>query len=657
MLLGIDGADPVFMKSLMEADRLPNIQKLADMGAAHTNYEMLGAMPTITPPCWSTLGNGAYPGTHGITCFWTHFRGRALDEIEFGMNSRIVKAETIWDLYARNGHKVLVYHYPTAWPPSEDPEVLKNIIMVDGTCPETPFFTAQVDYEKVVEADENSDLKSPKFTACEVDESGAGCFMTEEISHDKGNTSLKMTSLVLSNEDGIDGENGASGKHDLVETAIKPATGWAAAPEGAKEFAIIVNKGDTRRYGLILPNEKGEYDRVAIYRRKKDTEPMVVVNTTDWSECVHDVYIQDDKDVRIGRYYRIINLSPDGSKLRLYIGYAVNLDDFHLIYPEEVGQELFDKFGVIPFISHSTLHDKELAQIVLESWVRQARWHAQTMKYLIDKYNPSLVYTHLHSVDLMGHLFTRNLRPRYEGNEFFRELMAKSYELSDEWLGEFLPYLEDGKTSIVLVSDHGLTAGEEEPPLLGDAWGINAGIMSELGYVGLNFDEKGNASIDWSKTTAVAQRSGYIYINLKGRDPEGIVEPADYDQLVTKIIDDLYNYRDKETGKRIVSFALRAQDMPIIGLGGENCGDIYYTLEPDFNRIHGDSTPSCGTHGTSVMSIFIAAGAGIKENHRTERVIRQVDIVPTIAELMEGPVPAHCEGGTLYQILKKHQRD
>ena len=94
---------------------------------------------------------------------------------------------------------------------------------------------------------------------------------------------------------------------------------------------------------------------------------MVVVNTTDWSECVYDVYKQDGKDVRIGRYYRIMHLASDGSELRLYISFAANLDDFHLIHPEELGRELFDKFGVIPFVSHSTSHDKELAQIVLES--------------------------------------------------------------------------------------------------------------------------------------------------------------------------------------------------------------------------------------------------------------------------------------------------
>ena len=73
-------------------------------------------------------------------------------------------------------------------------------------------------------------------------------------------------------------------------------------------------------------------------------------------------------------------------------------------------------------------------------------------------------------------------------------------------------------------------------------------------------DENGNDNhkIDWSKTTAVAPRGNHIYLNLKGRNPKGIVDPADQYELERKIIDDLYNYR--MNGKRIVNIALRNKD-------------------------------------------------------------------------------------------------
>ena len=60
---------------------------------------------------------------------------------------------------------------------------------------------------------------------------------------------------------------------DIINSPIKPATGWTNAPEGAKEFIILTSAGLTRRYCLILPNEQDIYDRVAIYKSKKDEQP------------------------------------------------------------------------------------------------------------------------------------------------------------------------------------------------------------------------------------------------------------------------------------------------------------------------------------------------------------------------------------------------
>ena len=74
-------------------------------------------------------------------------------------------------------------------------------------------------------------------------------------------------------------------------------------------------------------------------------------------------------------------------------------------------------------------------------------------------------------------------------------------------------------------------------------------------------------TIDWSQTRAIQSRSSYIYINLKGRDPEGIVEPADYEALREKIIDDLYAYRDPVHGRRVVAFAMTMEAVSYTHLG------------------------------------------------------------------------------------------
>lgn len=56
---------------------------------------------------------------------------------------------------------------------------------------------------------------------------------------------------------------------------------------------------------------------------------------------------------------------------------------------------------------------------------------------------------------------------------------------------------------------------------------------------------------------------------------------------------------------------------------------------------------------TSVTPVFLAAGEDIKEGKITDRVIRQVDVAPTIAEILDVRKPEQCEGAPVYQILKK----
>ena len=79
---------------------------------------------------------------------------------------------------------------------------------------------------------------------------------------------------------------------------------------------------------------------------------------------------------------------------------------------------------------------------------------------------------------------------------------------------------------------------------------------------------------------------------------------------------------------------------------------ICYWMADDYNSDHsmGLSTVE-GDCETSLAPIFIAAGKGIKAGCKTERYIRQVDVVPTVAVLMNCRMPAQCEGAPVYQIL------
>lgn len=103
-----------------------------------------------------------------------------------------------------------------------------------------------------------------------------------------------------------------------------------------------------------------------------------------------------------------------------------------------------------------------------------------------------------------------------------------------------------------------------------------------------------------------------------------------------------------------IDFATIETPPAALGLGGAECGDIVFTINEGFNRLHGDGLSTAeGYAQTSVTPVFLAAGEDIKEGTITDRVIRQVDVAPTIAEILGVRKSEQCEGAPVYQILKK----
>lgn len=231
--------------------------------------------------------------------------------------------------------------------------------------------------------------------------------------------------------------------------------------------------------------------------------------------------------------------------------------------------------------------------------------------------------------------------------------MEELYIQTDYYLGKFFDRLDEGWT-ILIISDHGQVCPQYDPPAIGDATGVNVGIMKELGFTVLKQDENGNdlREIDWSKTRAIAVRGNHIYLNLQGRSEHGIVDPADQYELEEEIMTALYGYKHPQSGKRVIAIALRNRDAVLLGYGGPECGDIVYWNAEGYNFDHGDSlSTTLGEKETSVSPIFIAAGPGIKQGFYTDRIIRQVDVTPTAAALLGVRMPAQCEGAPAYQIF------
>lgn len=655
LVLGVDGLDPSLVNRYRAQGILPSFDEYIKRGSARHDLAMLGGVPTITPPMWTSLATGATPATHGITCFWGQSKNDMATFV-YNLNSQNCQAEQLWNVTAEAGLKTLVWHWPgSSWPPSSESSLLH---VVDGTQPSAVGNgDCIVDDDKIILA--AADIEKVLFQSKVPNTSGAGCVLndvpvdTENLL--EGNmTAAENCSLILSEHEGDLAADMLP--VDMVNSPIVEPKSWDfAVPAGAKEFTIVIQNGLARRPALILQGADGQYDRVAVYRSKKEEQPLAILGK-ELVANVADELTDGDKHIAVNRHMRVLELAADGSRVKVWLGAAMDKAKNTLWHPQTLKKAVVDNVGPVPATSMIEARNEELVKsVLLPCWDEYCKWQSDALHYLIDNGNYQVIFSHLHNVDACGHLFWYLSKHREKiGNheQVYQEAMEWAYRCTDKYLGSFLPYLDEGWT-ILIISDHGLLVPpEEDIPLLGDGFGCNIRVMEKLGYTVLKKDENGNdlREIDYSRTKAVANRGNHIHINLKGRNPHGIVDPADKYDLETEIISALYNYR--QDGKRVVSIALRNKDAAILGLTGEECGDILYWLEEGFNRLHGDSLPTFqGEHQTSVAPIFIAAGNGIKENFTTSRFIRTIDVAPTIATLAGVRMPEHCEGAPVYQIL------
>ena len=668
LILGIDGMDARTTTRLLGEGKLPNIEKYLKRGASGEGAGMLGALPTITPPCWTTLATGAWPATHGITCYWRQSPD-SLDAVVYNMDSVHCMAEQLWNISAQAGKKTLVWHWPgSSWPPTCDSP---NLHVVDGTQPgSVNMGVSQCDWEKIIIASEHFDKLT--FTSHVEKAAGVGCNITNlnEITGggedmmelwwgDKARkTGVEIRTYIKTNEDTETFIGGRVG-YDSVHTPLYPAAHFPNAPEGAKTFPLVISGVEEYRIGMVYKNtETGEW-RVRVYQDMSEKPPIVEFGKNDIS-CAVDTVIKNGETRKAYRGYKLLDVFEDGKAFSIWISNALDITNDELWHPKSLLAQTARLAGYVPAVSLIGGEDADLVdKVFLPSWDAYNKWQAGALKALIGENKYEVVFTHLHNVDCAGHQFwhlCKALPPwSHVSEDIYQSYIERVYQQTDEYLGRFIGYLDEGWT-IFIVSDHGLLVGEEIPPLIGEYGGLNVPIMRDLGYTTLKKDEHGNEldEVDWSKTIAVQIRSNYIYLNLKGRDAHGIVDPIERYELESRIISDLYSYRDPQTGKRVVGIAMRNRDAIALGAGGPESGDIFFTVDEGFNRLHGDGlTTAQGYAGTSTLPVFIASGKGIRHGFTTKRVIRQADIAPTAADLLGLRPPAQSEGGIVHQIIEQ----
>ena len=659
MMLGLDGADPLVVRRLIDMGRLPNMKRVLEEGVARGDLAMLGVLPSVTPPNWASLATGNSPITHGVTCYDNHTLGKDLGTGDVNWDSRRVESELIWESFARQGKRAIMLNYCEAWPPRS---LNDNNIYIDGTGV-VPFMRCEADCQKIVWL-EKGDFQIEEQLH-EVKNTNADCVITGE-QYEK---MAQENQVAAENE--IDAEFGPLVEHplkivapfkrarpttesDIIRTPLKVPENWERElPKDALVAVVPLNGSLVRRY-LVLSD-----DELTMYKnRRKDSPVHGKVKKGEWSRLIDDEFFKNDEKIHVQYRMRWLDESSTEDKIKLYISGAQNMDDLQYTYPREMGRKLFDEVGsCVNFAKYgqTETHDWEDNKILLESFEENIDWHARATHWLFKEYPDwDLYYIHLHAIDLYNHWYINHCIPGSdECWDKYLELLYKLYEAHDAYIGEMLKYLDDD-TNIFICSDHGAVPNSvgDVNPGIGGIPGLFYGVMEELGYTVMCKDENGNPAIDWSKTKAISQRSSYIYINLKGRDPEGIVEPEDYEQTVQDVISDLYNYRHPQTGKRVVSFCMTREEMEFVGMGGEHVGDILVQLVPTYCMEHANCPSSCSNENFSLQNLCMMIGGGFKKGAEIKRAVHITDVVPTICYLTNTEVPSNVEGGVIWQALE-----
>jgi predicted AlkP superfamily phosphohydrolase/phosphomutase len=600
MIIGLDAPIvPRLYDYAMNGD-LPTIKSLIDRGVFGKNC--LTPFPTITPPNWTTIVTGAWAGTHGITCFNVHVPGTPLDETHPGFDTADCEAEYLWNAIAKAGKRSILFNYPSSWPPKLD-----NGVQIGG------FGLNPNEWR-------HGDLP-----------------MRCDICDDQ----------VFTAEDYPEG----------TTLDFDDPSDWSGAPDGRALEAEMPLKYRRARlpvepvtWHMLLVDSAGQgYDTVIVSESKDASNALATLKQGEWSDILDREFQVEGAPQRVRFRMKLVELTPDADQLRLYVTALGALDGW--AYPEEAAEKIHSDEG-IP-LPRPGFHALLMEWIDPETWLELIEmahtWMADATTSLLATEDWNLYATHIHTPDHWYHTYPREVDPAtaesQEQAKYLQDIERQFYQSIDRTLARIFAYADD-ETLIVMTSDHGAKVTLQPFPV--DEVLQDAGLLVYKPAV-----EGEPRQVDWSKTRAIQQRSCYVYVNLKGRDPDGIVEPGEeYDAVCDQIIDALTAYRDPEIDKPAVALALRRRDARIIGLYGDKVGDIVYAVNADFGGQHGPQLPTARWGIGSLEGLFIMAGPNVKQGCLLERTVNLPDLVPTICHICNWPVPEQAEGGVIYQALE-----
>ncbi len=550
--------------------------------------------PTITPVCWSAFMTGASPEANGIISDQLHLPGTHLSETVSAYHGNYLTAERFWESAAKAGKTSLIDTLPVSAP-----------------------------------------VKSPLVRQVE----GTSCNPGRMILPDGTKEYTDIPQQVwLFDKNNIPVQK--------LENCIFPSS-----------KAELTEKGKYLLHTSMTLPECNYHKFLPFFWEVEEKENTFFLVTEDkklpllpgeWSLPVTRKLPAENGE-KLPLTFRFSLRKLEKGTL-LFASAACYIKE--RIFPESFA-ELFEDMPPTPVHKeYIFFNDPILHPLCIDSWLFHNEWHKEMFRRALKQERSNILVTYMGDIDTVNHLaWSKYVKAKESSKEEYTRIekyVEEIYKAADDHIGFFLDEIAEEDTSILVLSDHGSIGVKQERSI---------NLALHKGGL-LEFSDADKRVIDWKHTKAALCGCGHIFVNLQGREKEGIVPQEEYEKTVGRIITALQDHCRNEDGTSYLAFAVRKKEAGFFGLGGEYCGDVVYglTAGDHASTVHAEQIPTAENTFGSMRSTGILAGKNIKKDFVLEKGVFLTDLAPTLCHLLKIPPPAQSNGRILYEILEKENK-
>jgi len=388
----------------------------------------------------------------------------------------------------------------------------------------------------------------------------------------------------------------------------------------------------------------------------------------------------------------------------LVSGYMAPPDDLYT-YPQNLKEELENKFPsyrVYMNVNDPICGDEK----AIDSWLKDlysiTEQNLEVTTYFMKNFEWDFLMTVFMGTDWIAHVFWRYEDPACVGYDIeiakkYKGTILRYYQEIDSILKKILDQTDE-ETMVVIMSDHG--SGPFHQVLFLDEWLIKVGLLklkdkdpwnvgfwlSKMGislekvitfvsthqkllglgrwiWSSFRLESSVVSNADWSKTRAYPAQGG-IYINVKGRESHGIVEPGkDYEEIRELLIQRLMACRDTKSGEKVFDRIFKKEELysgPHLG----DAPDLAFVAEGPYLVSRGLLTPRqivrfaknflpeiLQSSKHEIEGTLLVMGGDVRKNTKI-RNASIIDLAPTILYVLGIPIPSDMDGRPLKELFE-----